>query len=56
MKDLERPSQSLDFNPIEMLWHNLKHAVHAGKPCRVAELKQSYKKEWPKFPHSDVNE
>ena len=29
MKVLEWPNQSLDLNLIEMLWHDLKQAVHA---------------------------
>uniref|UniRef100_A0A673HSL5 Tc1-like transposase DDE domain-containing protein n=1 Tax=Sinocyclocheilus rhinocerous TaxID=307959 RepID=A0A673HSL5_9TELE len=36
MKTLEWPSQSPDLNPIEMLWHDLKKAVHARKPSNVA--------------------
>lgn len=30
------PSQSLDLNPTEMLWHDLKNAVNAQKPSKVA--------------------
>ncbi|KAI4882864.1 hypothetical protein NFI96_000893 [Prochilodus magdalenae] len=36
VKTLEWPSQSPDMNPIEMLWYDLKKAVHAGKPSNVA--------------------
>lgn len=49
MKVLEWPSQSPDLNPIEMLWHDLKKAVHARKPSSVAELKQFCKEEWAKI-------
>ncbi|KAF7640673.1 hypothetical protein LDENG_00023530 [Lucifuga dentata] len=49
MKVLEWPSQSPDLNPIEMLWHDLKQAVHACKPSNVAELKQFCKEEWAKI-------
>ncbi|KAF7650410.1 hypothetical protein LDENG_00126420 [Lucifuga dentata] len=41
--------QSPDLNPIEMLWHDLKQAVHARKPSNVAELKQFCKEEWAKI-------
>jgi len=37
-------------NPIEMLWHDLKQAVHARKPSNVAELKQFSKEAWAKIP------
>ncbi|KAK1795605.1 hypothetical protein P4O66_001100 [Electrophorus voltai] len=50
MKTLEWPSQSPDLNPIEMLWHDLKKAVHAHKPSNVAELQQFCKDEWAKIP------
>ncbi|KAF7664638.1 hypothetical protein LDENG_00170880, partial [Lucifuga dentata] len=49
MKVLEWPSQSPDLNPIEMLWHDLKQAVHARKPSSVAELKQFCKEEWARI-------
>ncbi len=48
-KVLEWPSQSLDLNPIEMLWHDLKLSFHAWKPSSVAELKQFCKEEWAKI-------
>uniref|UniRef100_A0A803JRB0 N-acetylgalactosaminidase, alpha- n=1 Tax=Xenopus tropicalis TaxID=8364 RepID=A0A803JRB0_XENTR len=50
MKTLEWPSQSPDLNPIEMLWHDLKKAVHARKPSNKAELQQFCKDEWAKIP------
>ncbi len=49
IKVLEWPSQSLDLNPIEMLWHDLKQSIHARKPSNVAELKQFCKEEWAKI-------
>ena len=36
---LEWPSQSPDLNVIEMLWHDLKRAVHTRHPNNIAELK-----------------
>ncbi len=39
IKVLEWPSQSLDLNLIEMLWHDLKQSFHARKPSNVAGLK-----------------
>ena len=47
---LEWPSQSLDLNPIEMLWHNLKRAVHTRHPNNITELKQFCKEAWSKIP------
>ncbi len=35
---MEWPSQSSDLNPFEMLWHDIKKAVHARKHSNVAEL------------------
>ncbi|MGH0158770.1 UNVERIFIED_CONTAM: hypothetical protein FKN15_044380 [Acipenser sinensis] len=49
---LEWPSQSLDLNPIEMLWQDLKQAVHARKPSNVTELKQFCKEDWAKIPQN----
>ncbi len=42
LRFFEWPSQSLDLNPIEMLWHDLKQSIHARKPSNVAELKVTY--------------
>ncbi|KAI4895768.1 hypothetical protein NFI96_024067, partial [Prochilodus magdalenae] len=50
VKTLEWPSQRPDLNPIEMLWHDLKKAVHAGKPTDVAELQQFCKDGVAKIP------
>ncbi len=50
IKVLEWPNQSLNLNPIEMLWHDLKQSIHARKPSNVAELKQFCKEEWAKIP------
>ncbi len=54
-EDLEWPSQSPDLNPIEMLWHDLKKAVHARKPSNVAELQQFCQGEWAKIPPQRCN-
>ncbi len=55
MKTLEWPSQSPDLNPIEMLWHDLKKAVHARKPSNVAELQQFCQYELAKIPPQHCN-
>lgn len=46
---LEWPSQSPDLNPIEMLWHDLKTAIHARHPRNLTELQQFCKEEWAKI-------
>ena len=46
---LEWPSQSPDLNPIEMLWHDLKKAIHSRHPKNLAELQQFCKEEWSKI-------
>lgn len=46
IKVLEWPSQSCDFDPIKMLWKDIKQAVHPRKPSSVAKLKQFCKEEW----------
>ena len=40
IKVLQWPSQSLDLNPIEHLWRDLKIAVHKRKPTNLAQLEQ----------------
>ncbi len=50
IKVLEWPSQSLDLNPIEMLWHDLQQPIHARKPSNVPEFKQFCKEERAKIP------
>lgn len=42
---LEWTNQSLDFNQIVVLWHDIKQAVYARKPSKVAESKQFSKEE-----------
>lgn len=50
-KHLEWPSQKhTDLNPTEMLWQDLKHAVHARRPTTVTELKQFCKEDQDKIP------
>lgn len=47
---LEWPSQSPDLNPIEMLWIDLKRAIHMRRPKNMTELKQFCQEEWAKIP------
>ena len=47
---LEWPSQSPDPKVIEMLWHDLKRAIHTRHPRNIAELKQFCTEEWSKIP------
>ena len=47
---LEWPSQSPDLNPIEMLMHDLKRAVHTRHTKNIPELKQFCKEEWSRIP------
>lgn len=46
---LEWPSQSPDLNPIEMLWGDLKRAVHARNPSNISQLKVFCVEEWGKL-------
>ena len=43
---LEWPSQSLNLNPIENLWQDLKTAVHRHSPSNQTKLKLFCKEEW----------
>ncbi len=57
MKTLECPSQSPDLNSIEMLWHDLKKAVHARKPSNMwLKYNNSAKMSGPKFLHNTVTD
>ena len=51
---LEWPSQSPDLNPIKMLWHDLKRAVHTRHPKNITELKQFCKEECSKIPSAGL--
>ena len=47
---MEWLSQSPDLNPIEILWYDLKIAVHQRNPSNLKELEQFYLEEWEKIP------
>ncbi|KAI3373739.1 hypothetical protein L3Q82_022323 [Scortum barcoo] len=38
-----------DLNPIEMLWGDLKRAVHARNPSNISQLKEFCIEEWGKL-------
>uniref|UniRef100_A0A8C5MNF9 Tc1-like transposase DDE domain-containing protein n=1 Tax=Leptobrachium leishanense TaxID=445787 RepID=A0A8C5MNF9_9ANUR len=52
IKVLKRPSQSLDRNPIENLWGDLKRAVHSRCPHNLTDLECFCKEEWPNIAKS----
>ena len=47
---LEWHSQSLDFNPSEYLWRDLKIAMQRRSPFNLTELKRICREEWEKLP------
>ena len=47
---LEWPSQSLDLNPIEHLWRDLKITVQQCSPSNLTELERICREEWEKLP------
>ena len=49
VKALEWPSQSLDLNPIENLWAELKKRVRARMPTNLTQLRQLCQEEWDKI-------
>ncbi len=48
----EWPSQNPDLNLIEILWKELKQAVHRREPNNIAELRWFPTEEWAKIPTS----
>ena len=46
---LEWRSQSLDLNPIEHLWRDLKIAVQRRSPSNLTELERICREEWEKL-------
>ena len=49
VKVLEWPSQSLDLNPIEHLWAELKKRVQARRPTNLTQLHQLCQEELAKI-------
>jgi hypothetical protein len=47
---LEWPRQSLDLNPIEHLWRDLKMAAQQRSPSNLIELERICREEWEKLP------
>ena len=43
---MEWPGQSSDLDPIEMLWGDLKLAVHARHASNIAQLKKFCMEDW----------
>uniref|UniRef100_A0AAY5JZS0 Tc1-like transposase DDE domain-containing protein n=1 Tax=Esox lucius TaxID=8010 RepID=A0AAY5JZS0_ESOLU len=43
---LEWPSQCPDRNPTELLWGDLKRAVHRRCPCNLTSLERFCKEQW----------
>uniref|UniRef100_A0AAY5JX76 Tc1-like transposase DDE domain-containing protein n=1 Tax=Esox lucius TaxID=8010 RepID=A0AAY5JX76_ESOLU len=50
VKVLEWPSQSSDLNVIELLWGDLKRAVHARRPKTLHDLEAFCQDEWAAIP------
>ena len=47
---MDRPAQSLDLNPIENLWTDVKEAVYNEKPKNQQELWNIVQKAWKNIP------
>lgn len=46
---LEWPTQSPDLNPFEMLWSDLKQAVHERNFSNISQLKELCVEKWGKL-------